>query len=183
VLITVVTIFFTSLLAYSTVFGTEGLPDDIGFLQVEGNALKEAVAPWFGTFFWIIGAFALFAAAIGIVDYTCRLVADVIKTSYAQTANESKLYFGLVWTIVGIGIGVLLIGFDQPLVLIVISACVGGLMMFIYSGLLILINRKILPSELRIRGGRIAVLVWSIALFGTLSFLTILQQYKDLVGG
>ena len=57
----------------------------------------------------------------------------------------------------GIGIGVLLIGFDQPLVLIVISACVGGLMMFIYSGLLILINRKILPSELRIRGGRTAV--------------------------
>jgi hypothetical protein len=65
-------------------------------------------------------------------------------------------------------------------VLIVISACVGGLMMFMYSGLLILINRKILPSQLRIRGGRLAVLVWSIALFGTLSVLTIIQQYQDL---
>ena len=183
VLITVVTIFFTSLLAYATVFGTPGLPDDIGFLEVEGNALKEEVAPWFGTFFWVIGAFALFAAAIGIVDYTCRLVADVIKTSYARTANESKLYFGLVWAIVAIGIVVLLIGFDQPLVLIVISACVGGLMMFMYSGLLILINRKILPSQLRIRGIRVAILVWSIALFGTLSVLTIVQQYNDNFGG
>jgi hypothetical protein len=180
VLITIVTIFFTSLLAYSTVFGKPGLPDDIGFLEVEGNALKEAVGPWFGTFFWVIGAFALFAAAIGIVDYTCRLVADVLKTSYARTASESKLYFGLVWAIVAIGIVMLLIGFDQPLVLIVISACVGGLMMFMYSGLLILINRKILPSQLRIRGGRLAVLVWSIALFGTLSVLTIIQQYQDL---
>ena len=142
VLITFLSIFFTSLLAYSTVFGAEGLPDDIGFLEVEGNALKDTVAPWFGTFFWVIGAFSLFAAALGIVDYTCRLVADVIKTSYAREANESKLYFGLVWAIVIIGIIELLIGIDQPLVLIVISACVGGLMMFMYSGLLILTNRN-----------------------------------------
>jgi len=106
----------------------------------------------------------------------------VIKTSYAREANESKLYFGLVWAIVAIGIGVLLIGFDQPLVLIVISACVGGLMMFMYSGLLILINRKILSGELRIGGFRVGVMVWSIALFGTLSVLVIIQQYGELTG-
>ena len=57
VLITFLSILFTSLLAYSTVFGAEGLPDDIGFLQVEGNALKDTVGGWFGTFFWVIGAF------------------------------------------------------------------------------------------------------------------------------
>jgi hypothetical protein len=182
VLITFISIFFTSLLAYSTVFGAEGLPDDIGFLEVEGEALKDTVAPWFGTFFWVIGAFSLFAAALGIVDYTCRLVADVIKTSYAREANESKLYFGLVWGIVIIGIVELLIGIDQPLVLIVISACVGGVMMFIYSGLLILTNRKILSGDLRIRGFRLAVMVWSIALFGTLSVLVIIQQYRDVTG-
>jgi len=182
VLITFISIFFTSLLAYSTVFGVEDLPDDIGFLEVEGTALKDTVAPWFGTFFWVIGAFSLFAAALGIVDYTCRLVADVIKTSYAREANESKLYFGLVWAIVVIGIVELLIGIDQPLVLIVISACVGGLMMFMYSALLILTNRQILSGELRISGFRLAVMVWSIALFGTLSVLVIIQQYRDLTG-
>ena len=182
VLITFVSIFFTSLLAYSTVFGREGLPDDIGFLEVEGNALKDTVAPWFGTFFWVIGAFSLFAAAVGIVDYTCRLVADVIKTSYARDANESLVYAGLVWLIVAIGIGVLLVGFDQPLVLIVISACVGGLMMFMYSALLILINRKILSGELRIRGVRLVMMVWSFALFGTLSVLVVLDQYQEITG-
>ena len=183
VLITFVSIFFTSLLAFSTVFGREGLPDDIGFLEVEGNALKDTVAPWFGTFFWVIGAFALFAAALGIVDYTCRLVADVIKTSYARDANESKLYFGLVWAIVAIGIVELLIGIDQPLVLIVISAVVGGMMMFIYSGLLILVNRKILSGELRIRGVRLGMMVWSVGLFGTLSVLVAIAQYRDVFGG
>jgi hypothetical protein len=180
VLITFLSIFFTSMLAYATVFGDPDLPDDIGFLEIEGEALKADVGSWFGSFFWLIGAFALFAAALGIVDYTCRLVADVLKTSYVREANESKLYFGLVWGLILIGCAVLLVGFDQPLVLIVISACVGGLMMFIYSGLLILINKRSLPEALRIRGGRTAVLVWAIALFGTLSVLTIIQQYKDV---
>ena len=65
-----------------------------------------------------------------------------------------------------VGIVVLLAGFSQPIVLLVISAVVGGFMMFIYSGLLILINRKILPAPIRVRGWRLAGLVWSILLFG-----------------
>jgi hypothetical protein len=48
-LITFVSIVFTSLLAYSTVFGVDDLPDDIGFLQVEGEQLKATVGDWFGT--------------------------------------------------------------------------------------------------------------------------------------
>jgi uncharacterized protein YhhL (DUF1145 family) len=178
VLITFVTILFTSLLAYSTVFGREGLENNIGFLQVEGQVLAERVGPWFQYLFWVIGAFSLFAAALGIVDYTSRLAADVIKTSYARNANESKVYAGLVWGLVLIGIVVLLAGFSQPIVLLVISAVVGGFMMFIYSALLILINRRILPEPIRIRGIRLGALVWSFLLFGVLSVLT----FQDRIG-
>jgi hypothetical protein len=46
--------------------------------------------------------------------------------------------------------------------------------------LLILVNERSLPAALRISGVRTAVLVWAIALFGTLSVLTIIQQYKDV---
>ena len=180
VLITFISILFTSLLAYSTVFGEPDLPDDIEFLQFEGDKLKEAVGGWFGSFFWLIGAFALFAASLGIVDYTSRLAADVLKTSYLRDASESKIYFCLVWGLVTIGCAILLVGFDQPLVLIVISAVVGGFMMFIYSGLLILINRKVLPAPIRITGVRLGVMVWSIGLFGVLSVLTLIDKGKDL---
>ena len=179
VLITFVSIVFTSLLAYSTVFGRKNLPDDIGFLEVEGQQLSNAVGDWFGSFFWFIGALALFLAALGIVDYTSRLTADVLKTSYVRKANESRLYFGLVWGLVAVGIVVLLVGFDQPLVLIVISACVGGVMMFFYSALLILINRRTLPEQIRIRGVRLVAMAWSFALFGVLSVLTITDQLKE----
>ena len=183
VLITFVTIVFTSLLAYSTVFGRGDVANDIGFIQTEGEVLGERVGPWFQYFFWAIGAFALFAAALGIVDYTSRLAADVIKTSYARDANESRVYAGLVWGLIAIGIVVLLAGFSQPLVLLVISAVVGGFMMFIYAGLLILVNRRLLPAPIRVRGVRLGALVWAILLFGTLSVLTFRAQLENLFGG
>ncbi|GAA3388218.1 Nramp family divalent metal transporter [Cryptosporangium minutisporangium] len=183
VLISFLTIFFTSLLAYATVFGQEGLASDISFLEAEGDALNDSVGGWFGTFFWIIGAFSLFAAALGIVDYTSRLGADVLKTAYLKSTNESKIYFALVWGLVTIGVIVLLAGLTQPLILLVISAVTGGLMMFMYSALLLLINRRVLPKEIRPGAGRIAALIWAFLLFGVLSVLTFNQQLRELFNG
>ncbi len=180
-LISFVTILFMSLLSYSTVFGRPGLENGVQFLQAEGEQLKSAVAPWFGTLFWTIGAFSLFAAAMGIVDYTSRLAADVLTTSYLRGRSESTVYFWLVWGLVGIGCLILLAGFDQPLPLLVISACVGGGMMFVYSILLLLLNRKLLPPPIRVRSYRVAALIWSAALFGVFSALTIWQQGQTLI--
>jgi len=183
VLITFVTITFTSLLAYATVFGQEGLASDITFIQAEGIALNEAIGGWFGTFFWVIGAISLFAAALGIVDYTARLAADVFATVYFKNANESKIYFGLVWGMTVTGSTVLLAGFSQPIVLLVISAVTGGLMMFIYSALLLLVNKRTLPKEIQPGAGRVAALIWAFLLFGFLTVLTFNQQIQNLLGG
>ncbi len=181
VLITIVTITLMSLLSYSTVFGVPGLANSVSFLEVEGERLKELVGEWFGVLFWVIGAASLFAAAMGIVDYTSRLAADVLKVSYLRRVSESRIYFALVWGLVLIGVVVLLGGFDQPLVLLVISACVGGLMMFLYSGLLLLVNRKFLPERVRPRGIRVIALIWGVLLFGVFSVLTIKEQGAKLL--
>jgi hypothetical protein len=181
VLISFVTIVLMSMLAYSTVYGVPGLANSVSFLEVEGERLKELVGGWFGALFWVIGALSLFAAALGIVDYTSRLAADVLKTSYLPRVSENKLYFGLVWGLVAIGCGILVAGFDQPLPLLVISACVGGLMMFFYSILLLVVNRTVLPSQIRPRAYRVAALVWSVALFGVFSALTVWQQGDKLL--
>lgn len=181
-LVTIFTIVFMSMLAYSTVYARPGLSDDIGFLLAEGQQLKETVAPWFGTFFWAIGAFGLFAGAMGIIDYTSRLSADMLKTTYLRNANltENQLYFWLVWGLVAFGVLVLLLGLEQPLVLLVISACTAGTMMFIYSILLIILNRRALPRPLQIRNYRVAALLWSTGLFGFLAVLTIINEAQKL---
>ena len=58
------------------------------------------------------------------------------------------------------GVCVLLSGMDQPLVLLVLSACLNGIVMFVYSCLLVKLNRSGLPAAIRVRGfaaGRAAV--------------------------
>jgi hypothetical protein len=182
VAITLITITFTSVLAYSTVFGQEGLTDDISFLQVEGQRLNELAGSWMGPLFWGIGAFSLLAAAMGIVDYTSRVAADTLKVNYLRESGitESRLYFGLVWGLVLIGCLILLVGVDQPLVLLVISACVGGVMMFVYSILLLIMNRRSLPEPIRVRGYRIGVLIFSAGFFGVLSVITLIQEGGQL---
>jgi hypothetical protein len=183
VLVTIVTICFTSMLAHSTLFDVENLPQGVAFLDIEGRQLQATVAPWFGVLFWAVGAFSLFASSMGITDYTSRLAADVLKTTYLQSSpvSESRLYFGLVWLLVASGCAVLLLGLDQPLVLLVISASVGGTMMCLYSWLLLMLNRKHLPEAIRVRSYRVAALIWSTAFFGLLAALTIWQQLHRLL--
>lgn len=182
VLVTVITITFTSMLAHATLFDNPAVKNDISFLKVEGVTLQTLVGGWFGYFFWAIGAFALFASATGIVDYTSRLTADMIKSRYLRTSTitESKLYFWLVWGLVAFGILVLLAGLDQPLVLLVISACTAGTMMFFYSALLWWLNSRALPKEIRIGRIRTIVMFLSCGAFGALAILTIKEQLPKL---
>jgi hypothetical protein len=94
--------------------------------------------------------------------------------------SESRLYFDLVWGLVLFGCGILLAGIDQPLLLLVISACVGGVMMFVYSILLLVMNRRSLPEPIRVRSYRVAALVFAACFFGVLSVITLIEQGKQL---
>jgi hypothetical protein len=185
VVIGALTITVFTLVAYSTVFGTPGIEDaDFAFIQLEGEALKSSVGAWFGTLFWLIGAISLFGAAIGIVDYVSRLVADVLLVGYMKDSprwTESRLYLTVVWGMLLFGCAVLLAGFDQPLTLVVLSAALSGVVMFIYSGLLVAINRRFLPAPLRIRGVRLGAMVWAFGLFGVLSVIVIIDQFGELL--
>ena len=77
--------------------------------------------------------------------------------------SESKIYFAIVWTMIVFGCIVLLSGLEQPLLLLVISSSIAGVMMFIYSILLIQLNREALPEQIKIRGVRLGVMAFSVA--------------------
>jgi uncharacterized protein YjeT (DUF2065 family) len=181
VLVTVITIGLTSLLAHSTLFGEPNLPNDVSFLRLEAEQLQRSVAPWFGVLFLAVGAFSLFGSAMGIIDYTSRLAADILKTTYSRNASESHIYFWLVWGMVGLGCTILLTGFSQPITLLVLSASTGGTIMFLYSFMLLALNRRMLPPAIRIGAFRAAALVWSTLLFGSLAMVTIYTQAQALL--
>src|SRR5678815_3119666 len=48
-------------------------------------------------------------------DYTSRLAADILKTTYVPGVSESRAYFWLVWGMVGLGCAILLAGMSQPI--------------------------------------------------------------------
>jgi hypothetical protein len=75
---------------------------------------------------------------------------------------------------------VLLSGLEQPLLLLVISSSIAGVMMFIYSILLIQLNRRALPGEIKIRGPRLGVMAFSVVFFGVFSVLLVIDQGKQL---
>jgi hypothetical protein len=178
-LIGVVSLVILSVLAYSTLPIGQVQEEDLAFLLREGQTLQDTVAPWFGTAFWVAATIALFSTNLGIIDYTCRLIADQFKINALKDSEfwtESRIYVAFVWLMIIVGSLILLAGVDQPFVLVVIASSIAGVQMFIYSGLLIMLNRKALPKELRIGGIRLAVLGVSFLFFGFLSVLLVLDN-------
>jgi len=181
-----IAIIIFSLVAYSTVYRNPDLPDSSGFdfIALESTVLDSAVGDWFGTLFLAVGAVSLFAAALGIVDYVARLVADVIHVGYTRRRggmSESKLYFAVVWIMVAFGSAILLAGFDQPLVLVTISTVLGGAIMVVYSCLLLVTNRRYLPQAIVLRGYRLAILLFAIGMLGVTTSIVAVDQIGNLL--
>jgi hypothetical protein len=179
------TIVVFSWLAYSTVYKNPDLPDSSGFdfISLEASVLDGVVGEWFGTMFLAVGAVSLFAAALGIVDYVSRLVADVIHTGYLRGSRrwtESKLYFAIVWSMVTFGCLILLVGFDQPLVLLTISTVMGGAIMTVYTSLLLITNRRYLPEQIQLGGYRRVILFASVLLLGICTAIVAVNEVNKL---
>ena len=160
-----------SVLVYSTV-GVQDLGRDLDFIRAEGEILKEVIAPWFGTFFYIAGFVVLFSTNIGVIDYVSRLTADSLKVTFLREStfwSESKIYVTVAWFIIVAGSIIMLTVSSQPLVLLIIASAGGGVVMFFYSGMLILLNRRALPEPIKLKGWRLPVMWLIFIFFGALS--------------
>ena len=174
-----------SLLAHSTIGGQQiATQANLQFIKAEGEVLQQLVAPWFGRFFWVFGALSLILVALGTLDYIARIVADILRTVYLRDDerwSESRLYFIVVWITVAAGSAILLSGIEQPLILLMTAACLNGLVMVVYSVLLIQLNRRGLPGPIRVRGVRLAMLVFATAFYGYFGGWLILEQVRGLL--
>jgi hypothetical protein len=177
-------IIFMSMIAYSTVFGQD-IGENIDFFRNEGLVLGETVGSWFEMFFYLVGALSLLAGAFGILDYVGRCISDVLKSSYLAESTfwtEAKLYFAAVWLLVALNITNILVFSNQPLVLLLAQSSLSGMVMFVYSILLIQLNRRALPDAIKVRGTRLGAMIWAVLAFGVMSALLVYSQIGDLFG-
>lgn len=167
-----------SVLVFSTVGVNTDLDSELTFLQVEGRALGELIAPWFATAFYVAGFLMLFSTNVGVVDYVSRLAADSLKVSFLKQStfwSESKIYITVVWIMIVTGSGIIWTGIE-PVVLLVISSAGGGFVMAFYSVLVVMINRRLLPPFARLTGWRLPVMVVIAAFYIAFSVFLLYQM-------
>jgi len=169
-----------SVLVWSTVGGgVGGVEADLTFIDREATVLGNEIGGWFRTFFLFAGMVVLFSTSIGIMDYVSRLSASELKISFfpnSQTITESRIYFTLAWVIAIAGSLILLAGLDAPLVLLIISASGGGVVMFLYSGMLIWMNTRVLPDAIKLKGWRLVAMWITFLIFAVLSVYLVYYQ-------
>jgi hypothetical protein len=165
--------------------GTGVAAENFDFIRLQGEALQEIQGAWLGIVFWLIGTVVLFSTNLAVLDMVGRVTADVLKTgplANSATWSESRLYFLVVWAEIAFGSIILLSGVTQPLVLLVIASSLNGLVMFVYSCLLIQLNRGTLPREIGLKGGRFVALMWAVLFYGFFSAILLWDQAKQLFG-
>lgn len=180
-----VTLFVFMTLTLVTV-GTGVAEESFDFIRLQGEALEVSSGTWLSTTFWIVGSIVLFSTNLAVLDMVGRITADVLKTGALKDStkwSESKLYFATVWLEIVFGSIILLSGVTQPIVLLVIASSLNGLVMFVYSALLIQLNRGMLPREIGLKGGRLVALCWAVLFYGGFSVILLIDQAKILFGG
>ena len=88
-----------------------------------------------------------------------------------------------MWAEILFGSAILLSGVTQPIILLVIASSLNGLVMFVYSVLLIRLNRGVLPREIGLKGGRLVAIIWAVIFYGVFSAILLYDQATVLMGG
>lgn len=166
-----------------TYVGVGSTAQNFDFVRLLGETLTTDVGRWAGPAFWLTGVVVLLSTNLTVLDMIGRIVADILKSNWLRdstTWSESRLYFLVVWLMVVFGSVILLAGVNQPLLLLVIASALNGLVMFVYSVLLIRLNRGMLPRVLGLGGVRYAAVIWAVIFYGGFSVYLIIAQFGKL---
>ncbi len=169
-----ITMLTLALLAYVTSYGHEGNAEGIMFVINEASAIASQTFAQLGIIFLIVTGIMLCATQLTVLDSTSRIMTEnFLLLNRGEEFRVSRVYYTILWIQILFGITVFSLGFDQPLTLIVLGAVLNAFAMFVYCGLLLLLNNKFLSKALRPAMWRNAVMAVTFIFFGVFSYLTI----------
>jgi hypothetical protein len=167
------------LLAHA-LLGVQGAPTEgLGFVADQGAVLETRFGPLARHGLVWVGIAVLFSTELGILDAVTRVAVDLLKSSFVRDSafwTLSRLYFAVLWGFIASGVLILATGFDDPLDLLVRSAALNAVVMFLYSGLLLVLGLRCFAPPLRPSPLRIAALCAAFLFFGYFSAITLLDQ-------
>lgn len=163
-----------SLLAYVTTFGMEGNTGGINFVVNEAIAIGQKTLPVLGTLFLVVTGTMLAATQLTVLDSTSRIITEnLLLLTSKKSIRVSRVYYGVLWIQILFGITVFSAGFDQPLTLIVLGAVINAFSMFVYSGIILAINNKLLTKAVRPHPWRNLVMAATFLFLGFFCIVTL----------
>lgn len=152
------TLVLLSLNAYAVLSPKGILPEGLSVAVAQAHIFGEHWGIWGFNSFLIMSFLMLFSVMWTIIDAFSRIVSDILYVNShtgpfkkylraVENISISHLYYGLVVVIVFVS--ALLLPLQQPLTLLTISAVLGGLVMAVYTPILIYLNNFRLPKPLR----------------------------------
>lgn len=153
-----VTLFLLSVNAYAVLSPMGIVPDGLDVAVVQAHIFGEHWGPVGYHMFLVMAFLMLFSVMWTVIDALSRMVSDMLYTNarvgpftkYLTMLHRfpiGKLYYTVITLVVFLGM--LILPWKQPLVLLTISAVLGGLTMAIYVPMLFYINNFHLPKHAR----------------------------------
>jgi len=172
------TILMLSLLAFSTVYQATKGASGINFLFEEATMIGASTWSVVGIIFLVLVGLMLFFTQLSIMDATARINSEnlvILNQDRFKIEHLSFFYHAFLWAQIILGIVVLLIGFDQPLQLVTLSAFLNAMTMLVYTVAVLWLNQKTLAKGLRPVWWRKAILILIILFFASFTGLTLLN--------
>lgn len=173
------TMLLLSLLSFSTVFGHPDNPTGIQFVINQGRVIAKETVPLLGVLFLITASVMLFFTQFSVLGSTSRIMSEnlaLMRHRSFKSEHLSYYFFGFLWLQIILGIGIFLLGFKEPLTLVITSAVLNAASMFIYSILLLVVNTHQLPRILTPNILRKVALIIAIFFYGAFTIFTVVDR-------
>lgn len=183
-IIGIVSLTCLSLISYNSIFGKTNLGEGFDFLNNVGRTLSDSIGNIAGPTFWLLGVIILYSSELVILDMVARVCSEIFKSSllkYNEKWTYRKLYYLFLWGEILLGIIILLSGIQQPLLLLVISACLNGMVMAMYSILLLYFNRFVIWKELRMGKMRTTAMIFAVCFYGYFTVMVFISQIQKIL--
>ncbi|MEN9327686.1 MAG: hypothetical protein RI947_494 [Candidatus Parcubacteria bacterium] len=174
------TILLLSLLSYSAVYGHSGNIQGVDFVIREAQFIGQRIFPLVGTFFLLVVALTLFGTQLGVFDATSRILSEnVILSSFGRLKenNIRSLYYIVLWMQIAAGTTILLLGFTEPLQLVITAAVLNAFAMFVHTGLTLWLNMTSLEKSIRPSLFRVSIMVMAFLFYGGFSIYVLYDRF------
>jgi hypothetical protein len=173
------TMMLLSLLAYTTVYKDPGVATSINFVVHEAEVIAQNTFPLLGTFFLIMAGVMLFGTQFSVYGSNARIASENLVITNKEkftTKNLPKFFFIFLWVQIIAGIVILLLGFTEPLALVITGAVLNAFSMFIYTGLILWMNMTSLEKHARPSIARTIAVFCAFLFYGAFSIFTLVQN-------